>query len=59
MNKKAKYFIIIGLITISLVQLFLHYIHLGDFINGDFIGIGIGLLLTGIILQTKTTVLKK
>ncbi len=54
MQNNQKYiFLIIGLLMISISQIFSHFIKTLDFISGSIMGIGIGFMLLACIRQNR------
>lgn len=50
MNKLNKNFLLsLGLIIIVISQIVSHFIKLPDFLNGSFMGIGIGIMILAVI----------
>lgn len=52
-SKLGYYFIFAGILMISFAEIIRRYISVGDFTEGLFIGIGIGLEILGIIALRK------
>jgi len=55
-KRKALLLLSIGMFVIATSQIFSQYFELPDFAKGSFIGVGIGLLLTSLILGNFKTV---
>jgi|GEM_PF-1719332 len=52
-KKQRSIFLIIGLLMISISQIFSHFIKTSDFISGSLMGIGIGFMLLACIRQNR------
>lgn len=52
---KSLYFIVVGLLLISVIQILSHYLELSDFLKGIYFGLGIGLMISGIYIRIRKT----